>query len=238
MTEFFQLPIFGIIITLVAFFSALALRKKIKFVLFNPVLIASALIILFLVVFDVSFTDYNKGGRYLSFFLGPAIVALGVLFFEKYQLIKHNIYPFLVAVCCGGIISIVSVSSITIFMNAPDVIIKSIVPLSVTTPIAIEITKITHGIPSITAGVVIAVGIFGNAFGPAFLKGLGIKSTTAIGTALGTAAHGIGTARAIEEGHLPGAYSGLAMCINGILTTLIAPYVVLWIIGSVEAVTI
>lgn len=231
MTELYKLPVFGIVITLIAFFSARALRAKIKFVLFNPVLVAIALIILFLVVMDISFDDYNKGGKVLSFFLGPSIVALGVLFFEKYQLIKHNIYPFLLAVCCGGIISIFSVSLITVVMNAPDVIIKSIVPLSVTTPIAIEITKITQGIPSITAGVVIAVGIFGNAFGAGFLKLVGIKSETAMGTALGTAAHGIGTARALEVGHLSGAYSGLAMCVNGILTTLIAPYVVIWILG-------
>ena len=231
MTELYKLSVFGIVITLIAFFSARALRTKIKFVLFNPVLVAIALIILFLVVMDISFDDYNKGGKVLSFFLGPSIVALGVLFFEKYQLIKHNIYPFLLAVCCGGIISIFSVSLITVVMNAPDVIIKSIVPLSVTTPIAIEITKITQGIPSITAGVVIAVGIFGNAFGPGFLKLVGIKSETAMGTALGTAAHGIGTARALEVGHLSGAYSGLAMCVNGILTTLIAPYVVIWILG-------
>ncbi|MCB0748803.1 MAG: LrgB family protein [Ignavibacteriae bacterium] len=232
MTEFYKLPVFGIFITLVAFFSARALRTKIKFVLFNPVLIAITLIILFLVIFEVSFSDYNNGGKYLSFLLGPSIVALGVLFFEKYQLIKHNIYPFLLAVCCGGMISILSVSIITIFMNAPDVIIKSIVSLSVTTPIAIEITKITQGIPSLTAGVVIAVGIFGNAFGPGFLKLLGIKSETAMGTALGTAAHGIGTARALEVGHLSGAYSGLAMCVNGIMTTLISPYVVIWVVGS------
>jgi predicted murein hydrolase (TIGR00659 family) len=231
MTAFYNLPVFGIVITLVAFFAARALRTKIKFVLFNPVLIAITLIILFLVVFEVSFTDYNKGGRYLTFFLGPSIVALGVLFFEKYQLIKHNIYPFLLAVCCGGIMSILSVSLLTIFMNAPEVVIKSIVSLSVTTPIAIEITKITEGIPSLTAGVLIAVGVFGNAFGPGFLKLIGIKSETAMGTALGTAAHGIGTARALEVGHLSGAYSGLAMCVNGILTTLIAPYVVVWMVG-------
>lgn len=231
MTAFYNLPVFGIVITLVAFFGARALRTKIKFVLFNPVLIAITLIILFLVVFEVSFTDYNKGGKYLTFFLGPSIVALGVLFYEKYQLIKHNIYPFLLAVCCGGIISILSVSILTIFMNAPEVVIKSIVSLSVTTPIAIEITKITEGIPSLTAGVVIAVGVFGNAFGPGFLKLIGIKSETAMGTALGTAAHGIGTACALEVGHLSGAYSGLAMCVNGILTTLIAPYVVVWMVG-------
>ncbi|HMQ42913.1 MAG TPA: LrgB family protein [Mariniflexile sp.] len=230
MTEFFKLPIFGVFITLFAFFIAKALRTKLKLVLFNSVLIAISLIILCLVVFGVSFADYNEGGRFLSFFLGPSIVALGVLFYEKYELIKHNIFPFLLAVGIGGIISILSVSIIAIWMQAPDIIIRSIVSKSVTTPIAIEITKITNGIPSITAGVVIAVGIFGNAFGPAFLKLLGIKSTTALGTALGTAAHGIGTARALEEGHLTGAYSGLAMCVNGLITTLVSPYFVIWVI--------
>jgi predicted murein hydrolase (TIGR00659 family) len=230
MTEFFKLPIFGVFITLFAFFIAKALRTKIKFVLFNPVLIAITLIILCLVLFDISFSDYNEGGKFLSFFLGPSIVALGVLFYEKYELIKHNIFPFLLAVSIGGIISIISVSLIAIWMDAPEIIIRSIVSKSVTTPIAIEITKITNGIPSITAGVVIAVGIFGNALGPAFLKLLGIKSTTALGAALGTAAHGIGTARALEEGHLTGAYSGLAMCVNGLITTLVSPYFVVWVI--------
>lgn len=230
MNEFFKLPLFGVFITLFAFFIAVALRTKIKFVLFNPVLIAITLIILCLVLFDISFPDYNEGGKYLSFFLGPSIVALGVLFFEKYELIKHNIFPFLLAVGIGGIISVLSVSLIAIWMNAPDIIIRSIVSKSVTTPIAIEIAKITNGIPSITAGVVILVGIFGNALGPAFLKLLGIKSKTALGTALGTAAHGIGTARALEEGSLAGAYSGLAMCVNGVITTLVSPYFVIWIL--------
>jgi len=230
MDEFFKLPIFGVFITLFVFYIAQQIRLRIRVVLLNPVLIAITLIILFLNLFDIKFEDYNKGGQYLSFFLGPSIVALGVLFYEKYKEIEHNLLPFLFAVIIGGIVSILSVSLIAIYLNAPDVIIKSIASKSVTTPIAIEITKIINGIPAITAGVVIAVGILGNAFGPAFLKLLGITSKTALGTALGTAAHGIGTARALEEGHLTGAYSGLAMCVNGLLTTIVSPYFVIWLI--------
>ena len=233
MTDFFQLPIFGVFITLLVFYVAMAIKKKLPYVLLNPVFVAILLIMLFLFSLDIPFKDYNKGGQYLSFFLGPSIVALGVLFFEKYQEIKHNLTPFLIAVCIGGSISIISVTLIAILLNAPELIVKSIASKSVTTPIAIEITKITKGIPSITAGVVIAVGIFGNAFGPSFLKLMGIKSKSALGTALGTAAHGIGTARALEEGKLTGAYSGLAMCINGLLTALIAPFFVEWILNLV-----
>ena len=119
---------------------------------------------------------------------------------------------------------------IAILINAPEVIIRSLASKSVTTPIAIEITRITGGIPSITAGVVIAVGIFGNAFGPSILKLTGIKSKSAMGTALGTAAHGIGTARALEEGKLTGAYSGMAMCINGLVTAVVTPWFLTWIL--------
>jgi len=230
MHDFFELPIFGVFLTLLVFYIAQGIRTKIKSPLLNPVLVAITLIVLVLVVFDIDFSDYNKGGQFLSFFLGPSIVALGVLFFEKFKEVKSNLFPFLFAVLIGGVVSIVSVSLIAIFLNVPDLVVKSIVSKSVTTPIAIEITKITGGIPSITAGVVIAVGIFGNAFGPSILKVLGIISKTALGTALGTAAHGIGTARALEEGKLTGTYSGLAMCVNGLLTATVAPYFVVWIL--------
>lgn len=234
MTELFKLPVFGVFFTLFAFFVAEALSKKIKSVFFNPVLMTITMIILFLMLMGIDFSDYNEGGKYLSFFLGPSIVALGVLFYEKYKLIKQNLFSFLLAVGLGGILSIISVVFIATFMNASGVIIQSIAPKSVTTPIAIEISKIIEGIPSITAGVVIVVGIFGNAFGPTFLKFMGIKSTAALGTALGTAAHGIGTARALEVSHLSGAYGGLAMCVNGLITALVTPYFVNWIIEFQE----
>lgn len=233
MRDILQQPLFGIFITILAFQIAKFIRSKTNFVLFNPVLVSIVLIICFLVIFKIDFTDYNIGGQYLSFLLGPTVVALGVLFYEKYEQIKSNIIPFLLAILAGGTLSIVSVVLIALLMGAPDIILKSIVSKSVTTPIAIEITKVLGGIPSIAAGIVIAVGIFGNAFGPSILNFLGITNKSAIGTALGTAAHGIGTARAIEEGKLPGAYSGLAMCVNGFLTAVIAPYFIIWVLGIV-----
>ncbi len=230
MSELFRQPVFGVFITLFAFYIAQAIRKRSTNVLLNPVLVAVSLIVLVLLLFDISFKDYNEGGKFLTFFLGPSVVSLGVLFYEKYKEIKRNFLPFFISVFVGGIIAIISVSFIAILLKAPEVITRSIASKSVTTPIAIEVTEIIGGIPSITAGVVIAVGIFGNAFGPGILKLLGIKSKHALGTALGTAAHGIGTARALEEGRLTGAYSGLAMCVNGILTAVAAPYVTEWIL--------
>ena len=231
MSDFFQQPLFGIFITVLAFQVAQYIKSKSKFVLFNPVLVSVVFIIVFLLIFNIDFEDYNVGGQYLSFLLGPTVVALGVLFYEKYEQIKSNFLPFISAILIGGVLSIVSVCGIALLLGAPDVIIKSLAPKSVTTPIAIEIAKIIEGVPYIAAGVVIAVGIFGNAFGPSILNFLGIKNKNAIGTALGTASHGIGTARALEDSKLAGAYGGLAMCVNGLLTAILTPYIVELIIN-------
>jgi predicted murein hydrolase (TIGR00659 family) len=225
MKEIFQLPVFGVFITLAAFVVATRIKKKWNYILFNPVLLAINFIIIFLLVFKVDFEDYNNGGKFLSFFLGPAVVALGVFFYEKYAEVKQNLKPFLIAVTAGGVSGILSVVFILILFRVPDFIVQSLAAKSVTAPIAIEITKLVGGVPEITASIVIAVGIFGNAFGPLILRVLGIKNKIAIGTSLGTAAHAIGTARAFEEGKLPGVYSGLAMCLNGIITALLTPYI-------------
>ncbi|GGW36245.1 LrgB family protein [Arenibacter certesii] len=226
MNEIYLQPLFGIFITLAAFQLSQIIGGKWKFVLFNPVLLSVVFIMCFLVLFKIDFEAYNVGGQYLGFLLGPTVVALGVLFYEKYDKIRENIIPFVSAVVIGGIMSVISVCTIAITLGASEPIIRSIAPKSVTTPIALEITKIIGGVPYISAGIVIAVGIFGNAFGPVILRALGIKNKNAIGAALGTAAHGIGTARALEEGKLPGAYAGLAMCINGLLTAIITPHIV------------
>ncbi|MCM4169361.1 Inner membrane protein YohK [Arenibacter antarcticus] len=226
MSEIYLQPLFGIFITLLAFQLSKLIGRRWKFVLFNPVLLSVVSIICFLVIFEIDFEAYNIGGQYLGFLLGPTVVALGVLFYEKYEQIKANMLPFVSAVVIGGTISIISVCAIALVLGASEPIIRSIAPKSVTTPIALEIAKIIGGVPYISAGIVIAVGIFGNAFGPAILRSMGINNKNAIGAALGTAAHGIGTARALDEGKLPGAYAGLAMCVNGLLTALITPYIV------------
>ena len=226
MKEIFLLPVFGIFITLLAYAGAIRIKKKWNYILLNPVLLAVSFIIVFLLVFDIDFEEYNEGGKFLSFFLGPAVVALGVFFYERYTEIKENLKAFVLAVIAGGISGILSIIVFLKFFNIPVFIIKSLAAKSVTAPIAIEITRLVGGVPEVTTSIVIAVGIFGNAFGPLILRILGIQSKIAIGTSLGTAAHAIGTARAFEEGKLPGVYSGIAMCLNGVITAFLTPYIV------------
>ncbi len=225
------LSLFAVFLTIGIFRLSTLVKKKWNFALLNPVLISIILIIVVLKLIGLDFKDYNHGGKILSFFLGPSIVALGVFFFEKYEEVKKNMIPFLTSIFLGGVSGILSVTLILLIFKVPLLIMNSLAAKSVTTPIAIEVTKTLGGVPAITAGIVIAVGVFGNAIGPGFLRLLGINSQTAIGTALGTAAHGIGTARAMEMDKLAGVYSGLAMCVNGVITAIFAPLILDLIFG-------
>ncbi|AEM69595.1 LrgB family protein [Allomuricauda ruestringensis DSM 13258] len=229
MKEYFlTLPLVWVFLTLAVYFFAQKVHRKLKWALATPIFITVLVLILLLLALDINFETYDKGGQYISFFLGPSVVALGVLFHEKYDEIKSNLIPFFTAVTIGGVSSIFIVLLSLIWLESPGFIVRSLAAKSVTTPIAIEITKLVSGIPAITAAVVIAVGIFGNAFGIHILRIFGIKSETAIGTALGTASHGIGTARALDIGRSAAAYGGLAICINGVATAILTPLILDW----------
>src|SRR5690606_32606319 len=141
---------------------------------------------------------------------------------------RRVLFRSMISVILGGLFGMLAVLGSLYLWNSPEILSRSLIAKSVTTPIAIEITKITEGLPEITAGIVIITGILGNAIGAPFLKKLGINNPLAIGAALGTSAHGIGTARAFEITKSAGVYSGLAMCFNGLLTALLAPYILEW----------
>lgn len=230
MKVFFEQPIFGVTLTLLAYYLSGLLKRRFNYILFNHILVSVVMIILVLLALEIDFNQYNIGGKYISFFLGPSVVALGVFLFEKLQQLKQDIKPFMISVIVGGLFGMLAVLGSLYLWNSPEILAKSLIAKSVTTPIAIEITKVTEGLPEITAGIVIITGILGNAIGAPFLRKLGVTNPLAIGTALGTSAHGIGTARAFEISTSAGVYSGLAMCFNGLLTALLAPYILQWVL--------
>jgi len=139
--------------------------------------------------------------------------------------LKGNVVSILTSLFVGSLTGIISVILICKAMGASDILIASIQPKSVTTPIAIEIAEKTGGIPSLTAVIVVAVGIFGSMAGPFILKKLGVENRIAKGLALGASAHGIGTSVAIQIGAIEGAISGLAIGIMGIMTAILVPLV-------------
>lgn len=199
------------------------LQKKTGWVLLNPILLTMAVLILFLKLTGISYETYSEGGRLVEFWLKPAIVALGVPLYLQLEMIKKQLWPILLSQLVGCLVGIVSVILIAKGLGASPDVICSLAPKSVTTPIAMEVAKATGGIPSLSAAVVILVGLFGAVFGFKLLDFSQVKSPIAQGLSMGTASHAIGTSAAMDVSKKYGAYASLGLTLNGILTALLAP---------------
>lgn len=204
---------------------SLYLYKRTRIALLHPVLISIGIIILILELLNIDYSTFKKGSHLIDFMLGPSVVALGLLLFEQYEHIRKNVVAITTAVFVGSFIGIISVMAIAKALGADHAIVASLQPKSVTTPIAIEIASKNGGNVSIAAIVVVVVGIFGGITGPFVLNKLGITSKLARGLALGSAAHGLGTARAMELGAIEGAISGLAIGLMGFATAILIPLI-------------
>ena len=225
MIGFLSDPIFSVTFTVVVYVGAVYLYKRLMWVILQPVLVSLVVIIAFLLLMDIDYQVYMEGGMVIHFFLGPTVVALGVPLYVRFRELKREAPAILLTIFCGSLAGIVSVTVPLLALGVPEEIVRSLAPKSVTTPIAMGIAETAGGIPSLTAAVVVVTGIFGGVVGPSVLKVCGIASGTPFGLAMGSAAHGLGTARALENGELEGASSGLAICLNGVMTAVLTPVV-------------
>ncbi len=221
--EFFENKFFLLAITFGFFFFSKLLQKKTGWVVLNPILLAIALLICFLRFTGVSYETYNEAGSLVEFWLKPAVVALGVPLYLQLRMIKKQLMPILVSQLVGCIVGLVSVTIIAKLMGASPAVIMSLAPKSVTTPIAMEVSKAAGGIPSLTAAVVVVVGLFGAICGFKILQVGHVGSPIAQGLSMGTASHAVGTSRAMEVSGKYGAYASLGLTLNGILTALLTP---------------
>ena len=221
--EFFENKFFLLAITFGFFFFSKLLQKKTGWVVLNPILLAIALLICFLKFTGVSYETYNEAGSLVEFWLKPAVVALGVPLYLQLRMIKKQWMPILGSQLVGCIVGLVSVTIIAKLMGASPAVIMSLAPKSVTTPIAMEVSKAAGGIPSLTAAVVVVVGLFGAICGFKILQVGHVGSPIAQGLSMGTASHAVGTSRAMEVSGKYGAYASLGLTLNGILTALLTP---------------
>ena len=201
------------------------LQRKTGWVLLNPILLTMIVLIVFLKVTGISYETYQEGGHLIEFWLKPAIVALGVPLYLQLEMIKKQWLPILLSQLVGCLVGLVSVILIAKGLGASPEVICSLAPKSVTTPIAMEVSEATGGIPSLSAAVVILVGLFGAVLGFKVMDFGHIKSPIAQGLSMGTASHAIGTSAAMEVGKKYGAYASLGLTLNGIFTALLTPTV-------------
>ncbi len=228
MKELLASPLFGIALTLVMFRLAELLYRRTKFILFNPVAVSIVAIILLLKLCAIPYQDYQNGGRMILFLLGPSVVALALPLYQRRQEIFKRKLPILIGIAAGALSSIVSAAGIAWLLGGSREVALSLVPKSVTTPIAIGISEKIGGIVPLTAALVVMTGCLGAICGPEFCRLIGIRGKAAMGLAVGTASHGIGTARMLGEDRFAGAISGLAIGLNGLATAVLVP--LLWLL--------
>jgi predicted murein hydrolase (TIGR00659 family) len=191
----------------------------------NPVLIAVLLLAGVLLALGVEYRAYFAGAQFVHFLLGPATVALAVPLFRQWQAVRTSLPAAIASILSGGLFAALAGIGIAVGLGAAPEVAASIAPRSVTTPVAMGIAEAIGGLPGLTAAIVICSGIVGAALGPLVLDLVGVRDWRARGLAIGTAAHGIGTARALSVNAVAGAFSGLAMGLNALGTALLLPLI-------------
>lgn len=220
-------PLFHLTMTLVAFQVAnFAFEKAGRNPLLNPVLGAVLLLVAMLLLTDTDYGTYFEGAQFVHFLLGPATVALAVPLYRQWHTVRRSAVAILASLIAGSFTAIVTAVATAWFFGGSLPILASLAPKSVTAPVAMAIAEELGGLPSLTAVLVITTGIIGAMFGPGILNLIGVKDWRARGLAMGTASHGIGTARALQVNETAGAFSGLAMGLNALATALLLP--VIW----------
>lgn len=225
-------PLLGLTATLLAYQAAHWIwRKGHMTPLLNPVLISITLIAGFLMLTGIEYRTYFDGAQFVHFLLGPATVALAIPLYRQIRLLLRSVTAVVVGLIAGAATAATSAMGLAWALGASERTIRSLAPKSATSPIAMAVSEGIGGLPSLTAVLAILTGIIGSIIAVWVLDAVRVRNEAARGLAMGTAAHGIGTARAIQLGEVTGAFSGLAMGLTALVTTIVVPLLVRAFLG-------
>lgn len=213
---------FGVVLSLLCYYIGVMLKKKFNFGLMNPLLISIILTIIVLLVFRIDYADYNSSAKYLSWLLTPATVSLAIPLYMELDRLKKNIKAILISIFVGTVTSLAVILVFALIFRFSHSQYVTFLPKSITTAIGMGISEEMGGIVPITVAAIIVTGILGNIIGEAVLKICRVTDPIAKGLAMGTSAHAIGTAKAMEMGEVEGAMSSLAIVTAGIITVILA----------------
>ena len=219
MNEFFANAAFaGVSVSLISYMIGVYLKKKLNVGLFNPLLISIAVTIIFLVLSHIDYDAYNEGARYLSWLLTPATVCLAIPLYEEFELLKSNVRAVMCGIISGVLTSLITILVLALFFGLTHEEYVTLLPKSITTAIGMGVSEELGGYVTITVAVIIITGVIGNILAEFICKIFRIEEPIAKGIAIGSAAHAIGTAKAMEIGEVEGAMSSLSIAVAGILT--------------------
>lgn len=209
---------FGAFISLAAYEAGLLIKRRFKLAILNPLLIATVCVMVVLLLFNIEYTQYNEGAKYISYLLTPATVCLAVPLYQQLELLRKNWKAVAGGITAGVLASLVSVFLLSKLFSLTHEQYVTLLPKSITTAIGMGVSEELGGITTITVAVIIVTGILGNVIAEFVCKIFRIEEPIAKGLALGTASHAIGTAKAMELGEVEGAMSSLAIAVAGLMT--------------------
>jgi predicted murein hydrolase (TIGR00659 family) len=195
----------------------------------QPVLLAMLMVIPVLLLCDIDFARYRDGTQLLSLFLGPATVALAVPLYLNLRRIRQLFWPVVLTLAIGGLFATLAGVGLAWWFGADDMVLMTLLPKSVTSPIAMLVAEQIGGVAALAAVFVLITGVLGAIFGPPLLSWIGVRHPAARGMALGITAHAVGTAQALQESEETGAFSALAMSVLGAATAILLPLAVLFL---------
>lgn len=214
-------PIYGLTICVMAYAAGQWLNRRLKTPLANPLGIAIVLVIAAHHVLKVPYENFNQGGRVLSMLLPPATASLAVTIYRRREILKRALLPLLAGCFAGSLASVLCIHFLCRALGVEEVLAASMLPKSVTTPIAVSLAPPLGGNPSITTAAVIFTGMIGAVCAPLFIRIFHLRDPVAEGIAIGTSSHAVGTSRAVELGEVQGAISGISIGVAGLITTLL-----------------
>lgn len=209
---------FGVMISILAYEFGVFLKKKTKLAICNPLLVAVAAVMVLLAFLKVDYETYKEGADLLSYLLTPATVCLAVPLYEQISLLKSNVKAIMAGILSGVLTSLLSILLMGMLFGIDHELYVTLLPKSITTAIGMGVSEELGGIVTITVAVIIITGIIGNVIGEQVCSLFRIQEPIAKGIAIGTSAHAIGTARAMEMGEVEGAMSSLSIAVAGLLT--------------------
>ena len=224
MIEWTASPFFGVALSILAFWAAVKLQKKTGLVVCNPLLVSILLVIAVLTALKIPYENYSQGGDLINLFLSPATACLAVAIYSKIKVLKENWLPILVGCTVGSAVSMGSVWALCRLFGLEEALTVSLVPKSVTTPIAVSVAEAHGGISSITVVAVLITGVFGSVAAPFLIRLFRVKNPMTAGLAIGACSHALGTSKALELGETEGAMSGLAIGVCGLVTVIFSMF--------------
>lgn len=225
MTDFCNNSVyFGVAISLVGYVIGVQLKKKFKLAVLNPLMISIIFVVGVVLLFKLDCPSYKKQAEILNYLLTPATIALAIPLYQQLSLLRKNLLAVICGIISGVFASMSSVLAMSVLFSLSHEDFVTLLPKSITTAIGMGVSEELGGIQTITVAVIIVTGVLGNVIGEGVCKLFRITEPISRGLALGTAAHAIGTAKALEMGEIEGAMSSLSIAVAGLLTVVFASF--------------